>query len=427
MSSTLFKGKIVLMGSGELTATMVQVHKDLLAEFPASPSAVFLDTPAGFQLNVDQLSERVTNYFTSHIQHPLSIASFKSSENILPVEAEQAFRRLRLADYILMGPGSPTYAVNQWRRSPVPEILMRRIEEGLCLVAASAAALTVGKFTLPVYEIYKVGQPLHWVEGMDLLGHFNLNWVVIPHWNNAEGGTHDTRFCYMGKSRFLELEALLPKDIGILGLDEHTACLIDFKNKDIRIRGIGGVTLRRQGMERKFHKGDPLPFEILLGKNIGPGDKPRDRDDASALLPESPVSDKHTQGSFWDSIHEIETAFHQGLKDDDSHGAANAMLAIDQIIWKAHQDREDPEFISQGREILREMMVLMGTRTGPAAANETHQLAPLVEELLALREKLRKNKSWAAADAIRDSLSAAGIIIEDTKAGTKWRITESAG
>ena len=45
------KGKIVLMGSGELTATMVEVHKGLLDQLPGSPQAAFLDTPAGFQLN----------------------------------------------------------------------------------------------------------------------------------------------------------------------------------------------------------------------------------------------------------------------------------------------------------------------------------------------------------------------------------------
>jgi hypothetical protein len=41
------KGIIALMGSGELTATMVEVHKGLLAGLAVAPRAVFLDTPAG--------------------------------------------------------------------------------------------------------------------------------------------------------------------------------------------------------------------------------------------------------------------------------------------------------------------------------------------------------------------------------------------
>ena len=32
------------MGSGELTATMVEVHKGLLQQLPGTPRAVFLDT-----------------------------------------------------------------------------------------------------------------------------------------------------------------------------------------------------------------------------------------------------------------------------------------------------------------------------------------------------------------------------------------------
>ncbi|HSB52153.1 MAG TPA: Type 1 glutamine amidotransferase-like domain-containing protein, partial [Dissulfurispiraceae bacterium] len=178
------KGMIVLMGSGELTATMVEVHKEILSRLGASPKAVFLDTPAGFQLNADQLSQRAVEYFRNNVGYAMDIASFKSKD-IPALEAEQALRTLKAADFVLVGPGSPTYAVRQWRGSPVPDILMRRIENGSCLVAASAAALTVGRFTLPVYEIYKVGEEIHWADGIDILGHFGLRSVVIPHWNNA--------------------------------------------------------------------------------------------------------------------------------------------------------------------------------------------------------------------------------------------------
>ena len=175
------KGKIVLMGSGELTATMVEVHKSLLAQLPGSPQAAFIDTPAGFQLNVDQISQKAAEYFRNHIQHPLAIASFKSHEQTADFDAEKAFHTLRESDYILIGPGSPTYAVRQWQESPIPEILTQCVTSGGTLVAASAAALTVGSFTLPVYEIYKVGHELYWESGMDLLARFGLNLIVVPH------------------------------------------------------------------------------------------------------------------------------------------------------------------------------------------------------------------------------------------------------
>jgi hypothetical protein len=258
------KGKIVLMGSGELTSTMVEVHKGLLNQLQESPQAAFLDTPAGFQLNVDQISGKAAEYFRIHVQQPMVISSFKSHETITDFEAQQAFHILRNSNYVLIGPGSPTYAVRQLKESPVPEILTQCVVKGGCLVAASAAALTVGRFTLPVYEIYKVGHDLHWVDGMDILGQFGFDLIVIPHWNNAEGGTHDTRFCFMGEPRFRSLESLIPQKTPILGLDEHTACILDFEKNHAEIKGIGRVTLRTPEGELSFNTGDRLPWMFYV-------------------------------------------------------------------------------------------------------------------------------------------------------------------
>jgi len=108
------KGLIALMGSGELTATMVEVHKGLLAGLQVVPRAVFLDTPAGFQLNVGQLAERAEDYFRKRVGTDMQTASLRSRD-VPPPEAEEAFQILRRAGYILVGPGSPTYAVQQWR------------------------------------------------------------------------------------------------------------------------------------------------------------------------------------------------------------------------------------------------------------------------------------------------------------------------
>ena len=82
------KGIIALMGSGELTATMVEVHKGLLAGLAVAPRAVFLDTPAGFQLNVGQLSDRAEDYFRKRIGTDMRTASLKSRDVPSP-EAEE--------------------------------------------------------------------------------------------------------------------------------------------------------------------------------------------------------------------------------------------------------------------------------------------------------------------------------------------------
>jgi hypothetical protein len=294
---------------------------------------------------------------------------------------------------------------------------MKRLDSDACLVAASAAALTVGRFTLPVYEIYKVGQDQHWVEGINVLGRFGFDLVVIPHWNNAEGGTHDTRFCYMGEPRFRRLESLLPDDVSIFGLDEHTACLLDLEKEEAVIKGIGRVTLRRRGAEMVFEKGDRFSFEVLRGGEFGEGWK--------RATPESthsePASDT-TKESFWDRIHAIQAAFHAGLEKHDPKETTTALLELDRTIWEAQQDLENEEFISQARDTLREMIVRLGMGLQSSSENGVDCLASLVDGLLDLRDSFRQNKQWKEADAIRKAMKHAKIAVEDTKKGPLWRV-----
>jgi hypothetical protein len=275
----------------------------------------------------------------------------------------------------------------------------------------------VGRFTLPVYEIYKVGEAVHWLEGMDLLGRFGLNLVVIPHWNNAEGGTHDTRFCYMGEPRFRELESLLPEDVSVLGLDEHTACLVDLEREEAVIKGIGRVTLRSRRGEKSFEGGRPVPLDALRGGDLWTGWRRE-----APVAETDRVSTGTREEPFWDEVHRIEAAFEKGLVSNEPGAAINALLELDRTIWEAHQDIESGEFISQAREILREMIVSLGVKLWPRAADPSGFVAPLVEELLALRERFRQARQWQEADAIRDALLRGGVVVEDTSCGPRWHM-----
>jgi len=208
---------LVIMGSGETAPTMVTPHRDIVARFGAAPpKAVLLDTPYGFQENAAEVSQRAVEYFAQRVQLAIEVAGFPGPLAADPRERSDqptpaTLARLRAADLVFSGPGSPTYALSTWQGSSVPGAISDKLAHGGVAIFASAAAVTVGRFSLPVYEIYKVGKPIHWLDGLDLLSPlgFGANCVVVPHFDNAEGGTHDTRFCYMGERRLYSGDTLV--------------------------------------------------------------------------------------------------------------------------------------------------------------------------------------------------------------------------
>ena len=126
--------------------------------------------------------------------------------------------------------------------------------------------MAVGRFALPVYEIYKVGLDLYWSEGLDLFGSFGLKLVLIPHWNNQSGGSSlDTSRCYMGQHRFNELLGLLPEDndLTVLGIDENTAVVMNPSSGQAHVLGQGKATVTRYRESVEVEHGHGFPLSDL--------------------------------------------------------------------------------------------------------------------------------------------------------------------
>ena len=232
---------LTIMGSGETAPTMVKVHRMMLERLGPPPvPAVLLDTPFGFQENAKELAQRVVHYFAESLRADIEVASTPVSDlsGVAGPTGEERFAEERLvssvrsARYVFAGPGSPTYALRKWSGTVVPSLLREKLRHGGGISFASAAALTLGVLTVPVYEIYKVGEDPRWLEGMDVLSETGISAAVIPHYNNAEGGTHDTRFCYLGERRLARLEEELPPDSFVLGIDEHTSLTLDLDSRE---------------------------------------------------------------------------------------------------------------------------------------------------------------------------------------------------
>jgi hypothetical protein len=418
------------MGSGETTPTMVSVHADLLTRLGPRPvPAVLLDTPFGFQENAADISERTVAYFRDRVGFPITVASFRNRVEATPLEYETMLSRVADARYVFAGPGSPSYALRQWRDTAVPELLNAKLRDGGCVTLASAAAVGVGMFALPVYEVYKVGDDPRWLEGLDLLRITGLRVAVVPHYNNAEGGTHDTRYCYMGERRLRMLEALLPDDVDILGVDEHTAAIFDLDASTVSIRGRGGLTVRRRGRSQRFENGTTLAIGDLARESqppgAGPGATAPSVTDAggveTSFAPPTPGVSPFLQ----------EVARQSELADSaiagrDVDSAVGAVLAIDSQMHEWEADTLDSDEQERAREVLRRYVVRLGDLARTGAGDPRDLLAPLVNAILELRVRMRASGEYALADTLRDALIDAGVEVRDTPAGSTWELTVPA-
>jgi hypothetical protein len=418
---------LCVMGSGETTPTMVSVHADLLTRLGPRPvPAVLLDTPFGFQENAEDISERTVAYFRDRVGFPITVASFRNRESATALEYETVLSRVAEARYVFAGPGSPSYALRQWLGTAVPELLAAKLRDGGCVTLASAAAVGIGLFALPVYEVYKVGEEPRWLEGLDLISATGLRAAVIPHYNNAEGGTHDTRYCYMGERRLRILEALLPEGVDILGVDEHTAAVFDLDAATVSIRGRGGLTLRRRGRSQRFESGTTLPVSDLAGEHgltsgeSGTASAESDRDGGlAAELAPSPSG----ESPFLQEVSTQSAAADSALASRDVDSAVSAVLAIDTHMHDWSSDTLDSDEQDRAREVLRRYVVRLGDLARNGTADPRELIAPVVNGILELRVQMRAAGEYALADRLRDVLAEAGVEVRDAPDGSTWVLT----
>jgi cyanophycinase-like exopeptidase len=418
---------LCIMGSGETAPTMTSVHADLMARMGPPPvPAVLLDTPFGFQENADDICARAVTYFRENVGFPITVASFRNREAATQLEYETMLARISEARYVFAGPGSPTYALTQWRGSPVPEAIAAKLRRGGCVTFASAAAVSLGPVSMTVYEVYKVGEQPRWLEGLDLLSVTGLRAAVIPHYNNAEGGTHDTRYCYMGERRLRMLEEMLPDGVDILGVDEHTACIFDLDAGTASIRGRGAVTWRHHGASRRMESGTTMPIALLAESHgdMGTFTPVQARGNGSAATPD--MRSQPATSPFMESLSQQAEIADAALAERDVDSTVSALLAIDTQMHDWAADTYDSDEQDRARALLRQYVVRLGEVARDGAADPRQRLAPIVDRVLELRQQMRADGQYALADRLRDLLVEAGIEVRDTPQGSDWQVSNTS-
>ena len=380
---------------------MTSVHQELTARVGHPRlDAIFLDTPFGFQPNADEIVARTVTYFRQRVGREITLASLRHSGQATALELEQFLARLSGANYVFAGPGSPTYALRHWRDTGVRERLAEKVAWGGCLAFASAAAIGLGAHALPVYEIYKVGEDPAWTAGLDVLGQIGVRCAVIPHYNNREGGTHDTRFCFMGEDRLRLLESMLPDDVLVLGVDEYTACIIDVEAQSVTVRGRGGVTVQRQGSERVW-KQTTFPLREL-------------QDGSHPLATANPSPPELADGD------------HGAFARFDVDGMVAAILEMESALQERIADIGGRDERDRVRAQMRHLVIRLGDLARDGGREEVREyVAPLVEVLLLMRGEARRERRFSDADRLRAILLECGVEVQDTPSGTAWSLAQA--
>jgi hypothetical protein len=404
-------GIVAIMGSGETSPTMVTVHRRLVGRLPArQPVAVLLETPYAFQTNAGDVSAKARRYFAHSVGLDVTVVPGRGDDRELAM--------LRSADWVFAGPGSPSYALRQWREGPVERALHDRVRAASGItVLASAAAAAMGRFAVPVYEIYKAGEAPRWLDGLDLLATLGLPAVVIPHFDNTEGGTYDTRFCYLGEERLIRMESQLPTGTVILGVDEHTAVLIETRSGAVEVTGRGVLTVRREGHTAVVPSGTVTTLAelaALVREGV------RIAKNASVPCGPSIPDDAVPARALRDIVTECEERFDTAVATGSGVDLSAVICDLEKTIHDWGTDTEEDDGVEQARAVLRSLVVRLGEAARDGLRDPRERLGPTVDTLVALRGRLRAQRAYEVADAIRDALDAGGVSLRDTDAGPVW-------
>jgi cyanophycinase-like exopeptidase len=434
--------RIVVMGSGETAPTMVKTHRAVLADtFPddGRGTALVLDTTFGFQDNADELVQKTVQYFAQSVGREVGVARWRRAGE--GPEQERTLAGLEQARWLFAGPGSPTYALRHWRGTGVAAAMNDVARRDGTLVVGSAAACTVGSHAVPVYEIYKAGSDLHWADGLDVLGEVaGVRAALVPHFDNAEGGTYDTRYCYLGAARLQSMEAMLPDDVGVVGVDEHTALLLDLTAGTATVRGNGVVTLRHRDREVVLVDGRVVETgwlaDVVAGRTTAePGAAPP-VGSAEGTGEGRPGAGAGTGGEATGSPDDALSAtpatslraavdaergrFDAAMAAADVDAAVAALLAVEQAMQDWLTDSLQSDDRDHARRVLRAMVVRLGDLARTGARDPREVVGGYVDLLLGVRARAREAKDFATSDQVRDGLASLGVEVRDTPDGAEW-------
>lgn len=157
----------------------------------------------------------------------------------------------------------------------------------------------------------------------------------------------------------------------------------------------------------------------------------------------TPLRDNPELDELGQKTNELSAKFQEEMDNDFNTAAAIGHLfdlsrALNRVqdACDGKPDGDTAALLVAGARRLREQAGILGLLQTPPSAffgeqRRLHLAAAGIDEkeverLVAERARARKEKNWAQADAIRETLTGMGIVVEDGAEGTKWRVRQAS-
>lgn len=120
-------------------------------------------------------------------------------------------------------------------------------------------------------------------------------------------------------------------------------------------------------------------------------------------------------------------AFDAAMDDDFNTALAiSQMFGLGKEINRYHQEIErglafDAANFRKAADAFHAMAEIIGIFEQEEAPADDGLADALMDIIIGIRQDARAEKNWAVADKIRDGLKEAGIVLEDTPSGVRWK------
>lgn len=236
--------------------------------------------------------------------------------------------------------------------------------------------------------------------------------LIFPHHENEIAQTEGASG--RGLARYWLHNGMV--NLGGAKLSKSTGHVIDLAEA---IETYGGPIVRLFYLRASYRS--PLEFstgfldEAVIGlerirsllRRAAPVTKPADKAilERFAAAMDDDFNTAEALGVLFDAVREGNAVLDRGRNADPWASAVQEMCDVLGI-----------DLAEEGLEDLAVPLVDLASSYGFAAADSSIAL----DNLLGLRDKARRDRNWAQADAVRDGLASLGILLEDSADGTRW-------